>query len=96
MSIIDIANAINPKIQKKYIGIRPGEKLHEQMISNEEYLNTVEFKKYFKIIPSTTINKRPYIKGGKLVNSNFNYNSNNNKERMTSEDLKKIIDSSFN
>tara|TARA_B110000971_G_C20040176_1_gene517722 strand:+ start:2720 stop:3691 length:972 start_codon:yes stop_codon:yes gene_type:complete len=92
MSIIDIANAINPKIRKKYIGIRPGEKLHEQMISNEEYMNTVEFKNYYKIIPSTTINKKPYIKGGKLVNSSFNYNSNNNKDWMKSVDLKKIID----
>ena len=93
MSIMDIADAINPKIKKKYIGIRPGEKLHEQMISNEEHMNTVEFKNYFKIIPTTIINKKPYIKGGKLVNSNFNYNSNNNKEQMTSKDLKKIIDS---
>ena len=62
------------------------------MISNEEYMNTVEFKNYYKIIPSTTINKKPYIKGGKLVNSSFNYNSNNNKDWMKSVDLKKIID----
>ena len=50
MKIIDIAKAINSKPKLKYIGIRPGEKLHEQMISEDDSTETYEFKKHFKII----------------------------------------------
>ena len=96
VSIIDIANAINSKIKKKFIGIRPGEKLHEQMISNEEYFNTVEFKDYFKIIPSSAVNRKIYLKGGSLVNKNFSYTSINNKVWMTKEELKKKLKQSYN
>ena len=51
MKVIDIARAINDKARLKIIGIRPGEKIHEQMISNDEASCTYEYKDYYKILP---------------------------------------------
>ena len=50
--ILDVAKAINPNNKIKIIGIRPGEKIHEQMVSNDDAKNTLELKKYFLIFPS--------------------------------------------
>ena len=58
MNILKIAEAINPKAKFKFIGIRPGEKLHEQMISKEDSLYTYEYKDYFKILPAIFENER--------------------------------------
>ena len=52
MNILDIASAINNKVKIKYIGIRPGEKIHEQMIGIEDSPFTYEYKKFYKILPS--------------------------------------------
>ena len=51
--ILDIAKAIAPKCDHKIVGIRPGEKLHEEMITTTDSLNTIEFNKYFVVLPST-------------------------------------------
>ena len=51
--IMDLAKAISPSAKFKFVGIRPGEKIHEEMISTNESLNTVEFKNYFAIIPKS-------------------------------------------
>ena len=51
MKVIDIADAIAPNCKKVYIGIRPGEKIHEQMISHEDSLFTFEYEDYYKILP---------------------------------------------
>ena len=93
MKVTDIASTINPNAQLEIIGIRPGEKLHEQMISSEDAPFTYEYKEYFKILP--TINnwfKDPErIKSGKLVEENFVYSSNLNKEWMTKNELRNWI-----
>ena len=52
MKVTDIALSVNKKAKLKEIGIRPGEKLHEQMIGTEDALNTYEYQNYFKILPS--------------------------------------------
>ena len=91
VKILDLANAINNKIKKKFIGIRPGEKLHEQMISKEEFYNTVEFKDYFKIIPSSSNNRQKYLNGGKLVKQDFEYNSMSNKDYLNVNQIKNKI-----
>ena len=51
--IMDLAKAISPNCKIKVVGIRPGEKLHEEMISTSEALNTVEFNNYFAILPNS-------------------------------------------
>ena len=89
MNIVDIAKAISPNAKHKIIGIRPGEKIHEQMIGLEDAPNTYEYDKYFKILPaihnwSLDSNR---IKSGTKVPDNFIYNSDNNTKWMPIEEL---------
>ena len=95
MKIIDIANMIAPKSKFKIIGIRPGEKLHEQMISSEDSYYTYEYSDYFKILPQ--INDwdkvKSRIKDGVKVVNGFNYSSDKNIEWMTKTDLQAWVDS---
>jgi UDP-N-acetylglucosamine 4,6-dehydratase/5-epimerase len=85
MKIIDIAKTIAPNAQHEIIGIRPGEKLHEQMISYEDAAHTYEYQKYYKILPA--INNWDHdsqrIDTGKLVDPDFTYCSNNNIKWMS-------------
>ena len=89
MKVIDLAEVIAPKAKQEIIGIRPGEKIHEQMIGVEDSLSTYSYKKYFKILP--TINNwqqdKERIKDGKKVDPFFSYNSKDNDEWMSKEDL---------
>ena len=93
MKIIDVAKSISKDVEFKFIGIRPGEKLHEQMISVEDSFYTYSYNGYYKILPS--INNwhldRRRIKNGKPVASDFIYSSNNNDEWMTKTYLKNWI-----
>lgn len=94
MKVTDIALAINPKAKLKIIGIRPGEKLHEQMISHEDSYSTYEYKDYFKILPQINDWKADMfrIKKGKKVTNGFIYNSQNNSEWMLKSELKAWLD----
>ncbi len=94
MKITDIARAVAPDAQQKMIGIRPGEKLHEQMISPEDSYYTYEYQEHFKILPSIYDgHKDPFrIKDGKLVKEGFSYTSDNNSEWMTIPDLQAWIE----
>jgi len=94
MKIIDVAKTISPKSKIKIIGIRPGEKLHEQMISSEDSHFTYEYSDYYKILPQINHWEKDTkrIKKGKKVNEGFTYSSNNNLRWMTKTDLKKWID----
>ena len=94
IKVIDIAKAISPKAKLKTIGIRPGEKLHEQMIGIEDANYTYEYESYYKILPSiyNWSNDPERIKNGKKVGPNFEYISNNNSNWMDSNDLKIWID----
>ncbi len=84
MKITDIAKAISPKAKYKIIGIRPGEKIHEQMIGLEDAPYTYEYKDYYKIIPSVHPWTKSYkIRNGKKVKPNFIYDSLNNSEWMS-------------
>lgn len=93
MSIVDIANAVAPGVPHKVIGIRPGEKLHEQMIGIEDVNTTFEYKNYFKILPSIyNWDQDPdRIKNGTKVDSNFVYRSDTNPDWMSSEALSEWI-----
>ncbi|MCR4692058.1 MAG: UDP-N-acetylglucosamine 4,6-dehydratase (inverting) [Lachnospiraceae bacterium] len=94
MNICDIATAVDANAEQVEIGIRPGEKLHEQMIGVEDALYTYEYPEHFKILPqictwgSTDI----MIKNGKRVPEGFSYTSDNNSEWMTIAQLQQWID----
>ncbi|MBL18745.1 MAG: UDP-N-acetylglucosamine 4,6-dehydratase (inverting) [Flavobacteriaceae bacterium] len=93
MKITDIANAINPSADLDIVGVRPGEKLHEQMINVEDAPCTYEYGDFYKILPQ--INNwntdADRIKGGKKVSSNFSYSSDKNTSWMSQGDLQKWI-----
>ena len=90
MKIIDIAKTILPQSKHEIIGIRPGEKIHEQMISKEDAYNTYEYKKYYKILPliNNWAEDSKRIKDGKKVPLGFEYSSDKNPQWMTSSELK--------
>ena len=96
MNIIKIANAICPDLDHKIVGIRPGEKLHEQMIGDDDALFTYEYSGYYKILPSINDwqNDKNRIKDGKKVEANFSYNSNTNNEWMSIDELKSWLEKS--
>ena len=93
IKITEIAKTISPKSKLKIIGVRPGEKLHEQMISEDESINTYEYKDYYKILPNiyNWMNDKKRIKKGKRVADGFSYNSNNNFSWMKNEELENWI-----
>jgi UDP-N-acetylglucosamine 4,6-dehydratase len=94
MKVTDLAKVIAPEARQDIIGIRPGEKLHEQMIGSEDSFYTYEFKDYFKILPAIhEWDKDAHrIKDGLKVNEGFSYTSDNNPEWMSSDDLKAWIE----
>ena len=93
MNIMDIAKAVSLKAKIKFIGIRPGEKLHEQMIGSEDAAYTYEYKEYYKILPMIydSANDKKRIKNGKKVQANFTYSSDKNTENMSIDFLKNWI-----
>lgn len=93
MKVVDIAKTIEKKNKIRFIGIRPGEKIHESMISKEDSFYTYEYKKYYKILPSfnDSYKNKNYIKSGKKVLVNFEYNSRLNREWMNKATLEKWI-----
>ena len=93
MKILEVASAISPKAKIKYIGIRPGEKLHELMIGEDDARSTFEYDHYYKILPMIyDWNNCPYrIAQGKKCSDGFSYTSANNREWMTSSDLRAWI-----
>lgn len=90
MKITDIAIAVSPTADQKVIGIRPGEKIHEQMIGVEDSPNTFEYDDHYKILPVLhNWSSDPLrIKNGKKVPDNFIYNSELNTEWMTVDELR--------
>ena len=96
--ILDLANIMKLNNQKiKYIGIRPGEKIHEVLISDSNQAEIVEFKNYYVVTPSIIFyKKKNYLinqnkEKGKLIKENFKYSSDNNSKKITSLDLKKFV-----
>ena len=87
--IMDIAKAINENAEIEFIGMRPGEKLHEQMISCEDAPFTYDYGDFFKILPSIHQwnTNEDMIKDGVKVDHDFSYSSNTNVEWMTKSDL---------
>ena len=95
MSIIDLARALAPECKLDIVGIRPGEKLHEQMIGEEDSYSTFEYPENYKILPLINgwSTSRERIKDGVKVAEGFTYRSDNNTEWMTADELMAWINS---
>lgn len=92
--IMDVAKAVAPNCEHKVTGIRPGEKVHEEMITSSDSFTTYDLGKYYVILPQRPIfNLADYIKhfNAKLVPAGFHYTSENNTEWETVESLRKLI-----
>ena len=94
MKLIDIAIAVAPDAMHNIVGIRPGEKLHEQMVSFEDAPHTYEYAEHYKILPAIHNWSRDprRINGGKKVALDFTYCSDNNTEWMSVDILRAWID----
>ena len=93
MKVTDIARAVCEKAKHKIIGIRPGEKLHEQMIGVEDVPFTFEYDGHFKILPQIIEPSKggDRVKAGEPVPLGFSYSSDTNKEWMDVDELRNWI-----
>lgn len=91
--VTDLAKAMLPDCTMKEIGIRPGEKLHEIMVTPEDSMTTYEYDKHFIVYPQMTWNNRqqPDLSGTR-VEEGFSYSSGNNTEWLSVEDIKKLLE----
>lgn len=93
--IIDVAKAIAPNLPIQEIGIRPGEKLHEEMITSTDALNTIDLEKYYAILPSVSYmhDREDFLKHhhAQLVPDGFHYSSDNNTQWETVESMRENI-----
>jgi UDP-N-acetylglucosamine 4,6-dehydratase len=92
--ILDVAKAIAPQCEYKIIGIRPGEKIHEEMITSSDSFTTYDLGKYFVILPQVpNWNLVDYVQkfSARLVEKGFNYSSGQNTEWETVESIRKLI-----
>ena len=96
--ITDVAKAINSECKLEIVGIRPGEKLHEEMITLTDALNTVEFDNYYVILPSAKLSWdiKKFIQesnevSGKIVTEDFCYKSGTNINFLSVEELRSLI-----
>lgn len=92
--ITDVAKAIGPNCEHRIVGIRPGEKVHEEMITSADSLTTVDLGKYYAILPITnSYNIESYCvrMNATPVKPGFNYNSGENSRFLTAEELRELI-----
>jgi len=103
--ILDLAKAIAPECKIEIVGIRPGEKIHEEMITQADALNTIEFEKYFVILPSVQLGNDNHLKlwdteefrtksnskPGKFCEYGFSYNSGTNPHFLTIDELRELV-----
>ncbi|MCF7362830.1 UDP-N-acetylglucosamine 4,6-dehydratase (inverting) [Vibrio diazotrophicus] len=93
--ILDVAKAVAPECEIRMVGIRPGEKVHEEMITDTDSLNTIDLGKYYAILPSVsfTYSEEQYLAHhkAKKVPFGFKYNSGTNTEWETVESLRELV-----
>lgn len=101
--VTDLAEAVGPGCDKKIVGVRPGEKIHEEMITESDSMNTAEFEKYYAILPTAPAwNLQEWMKkfNAKPVTPGFKYNSGTNTEWLSveqlREEIRKHVDPTFN
>jgi FlaA1/EpsC-like NDP-sugar epimerase len=92
--ITDVANAIDENCKQEIVGIRPGEKVHEEMITSSDSFSTYDLGKYYTILPQVPVfNLNDFIKTFNAVKVpvGFKYNSGENEEWLTVEELRNLI-----
>lgn len=92
--ILDLAEAIGPECRTPVIGIRPGEKIHEEMITTSDSPNTIDLGDYYAILPSAGEHSPDaylQLRGGRRVPAGFAYNSGSNDQFLTVEELRALI-----
>lgn len=92
MKVTDLAKAIAPECEIKIIGIRPGEKLHEAMIMEDDARHTIEFDDYYVIQPELAWWPQGQLNGGKALPDGFAYTSDNNNEWLNIEQLRDLVE----
>jgi len=104
-NILDLAEAVAPGVKIQEIGIRPGEKIHEEMITEADAMSTIEFEKYFVILPSVQLGDSEQLKlwntekfrttsssaTGRFCADNFKYNSGTNEWFLSVDELRELI-----
>ena len=96
--ILDVAEAVAPECKQNIVGIRPGEKLHEEMITQSDAMNAIEYEDYYVIVPSIRIwSKQKFVnksnfRKGRPCEEGFSYNSNTNQHFLSVNELKKLIE----
>ena len=96
--ILDVAEAVDPECKQNIVGIRPGEKMHEEMITQSDALNTIEYEDYYVIVPSIRIwSKKKFVnksnfENGRHCEEGFSYNSSTNQHFLSVNELKKLIE----
>lgn len=92
--ITDLVEAIGPNCQRPVVGIRPGEKVHEEMITESDSLNTVDLGRYYAILPSArkqSVEEYCEASGGQRVPAGYSYNSGSNDHFLTVEQIRGLI-----
>jgi UDP-N-acetylglucosamine 4,6-dehydratase (inverting) len=90
--IVDVATAIGPECEQRVVGIRPGEKIHEEMITESDGVNTVDLGRYYAILPATTdVETYRQRSGAQLLPAGFSYNSGTNPDFLSVEALRALI-----
>ena len=92
MKIIDLAEVIAPECKREVIGIRPGEKINEVLLTEEEAWHAKEFENYFIIEPEHSFWNKDNFKEGESLSSDFTYSSGNNDHWLTIDELNKILE----
>lgn len=92
MKVTDLAKAIGPECEIKIVGIRPGEKLHEAMITEDDARHTIEFDDYYVIQPEFNWWSDEYKKGSKPLADKFHYVSNENTQWLSIEELRELVE----
>jgi len=93
--ITDVAKAIGPDCEQEVVGIRPGEKIHEEMITAADSVNTVDLGRYYAILPAAgkhTVESYCAAHGGRPVPTGFTYNSGSNADFLSVEQLRQLIE----
>ena len=92
--IVDVAAAVGPECEHPVVGVRPGEKIHEEMITSSDSVNTLDLGRYYAILPSSNSPLRAHymtLPGVTAVPQGFSYNSGNNTTFLTVEQLRILI-----
>jgi len=91
MKIIDLAETIAPECRTEYVGIQPGEKINECLLTEDEARHALEFDEFFVIVPEHPWWHFGNWKGGKSLPDGFRYTSHNNDKWLTREKLQEMV-----